>query len=97
MWTALFANIEFLDTTKEMWDTLNRAFGTYACTASPFHTIILTIQKLGNLLDQYQSVMTDTANQWCYRQEFLSHKVVIFLLRRVTTTKDDSTTYFIDL
>ncbi|CAA6666951.1 unnamed protein product [Spirodela intermedia] len=94
--SALSANVEFLDTTKEMWDTLNRVFGTYACTASPFHAIILAMQKLGNLLDQYQSMMTDTATQRCYRQEFY-RKVAIFLLYGVTTVGDDSTTHFIDL
>ena len=40
-------------------------------TASPFHATFLQLQKLGNLLDQYQPITTDPAIQRRYRQEFL--------------------------
>lgn len=76
---TLSNNIEFLDTTKEMWDTLNGAFGTKGSflfmmdvfrnimkmcgTVSHFHVTFLTMQKVDNMLDQYQLVTTNTATQ----------------------------------
>ena len=74
---ALSSNLEFLETAKSMWDTLDSAFSTKGSiaytkdifggimkmrdTASPFHVTFLQLQKLGNLLDQYQPITTDPA------------------------------------
>ncbi|CAA6667940.1 unnamed protein product [Spirodela intermedia] len=60
-------NIEFLNMTKEKWDTFDRAFGTkyiitfmknifrnimnICGTISLFHVTLLVMQKLDNLLD----------------------------------------------